>query len=63
MCWLNEVFAWPGIGAFTLNGLIMLDYAPLQGFMLVMAGIFLVVNLITDITFALVDPRAGLSNV
>ena len=60
---VERVFAWPGIGAFALNGLIMLDYAPLQGFMLVMAGIFLVVNLITDITVALVDPRAGLSNV
>jgi peptide/nickel transport system permease protein len=34
----------------------------LQGFMLVMAGIFLLINLITDLTYAAIDPRAGLSN-
>ena len=41
---------------------IALDYAPLQGFMLVMAGIFLLVNLITDLTYTAIDPRAGGAN-
>jgi peptide/nickel transport system permease protein len=59
---VERVFAWPGIGAFALDSLIALDYAPLQGFMLTMAGIFLLVNLITDLTVAVIDPRAGLNN-
>jgi peptide/nickel transport system permease protein len=59
---VERVFAWPGIGAFALDSLIALDYAPLQGFMLTMAGIFLVVNLITDLVAAMIDPRAGQTN-
>src|SRR5690606_16897765 len=35
---VERVFAWPGIGAFAMDSIINLDYAPLQGFMLVMAG-------------------------
>ncbi len=57
---VERVFAWPGIGAFALDSLISLDYAPLQGFMLMMAGIFLLVNLVTDLVTTVVDPRAGL---
>jgi peptide/nickel transport system permease protein len=59
---VEKVFAWPGIGAFALDSLIGLDYAPLQGFMLVMAAIFLGVNLLTDLVQALIDPRAGLAD-
>lgn len=55
---VEQVFAWPGIGAFALNSLISLDYAPLQGFMLIMAAIFLMVNLVTDLVYAIIDPRA-----
>lgn len=55
---VEQVFAWPGIGAFAVASIINLDYAPLQGFMLVMAGVFILVNLLTDILAMLVDPRA-----
>ncbi|MDK3017312.1 ABC transporter permease [Pseudodonghicola flavimaris] len=58
---VEKVFAWPGIGAYAMDSLISLDYAPLQAFMLIMAGIFLLVNLVTDLLAGLVDPRAGLS--
>lgn len=58
---VEKVFAWPGIGAFAMDSLISLDYAPLQAFMLIMAGIFLAVNLVTDLLAGLVDPRAGLN--
>ncbi|MGD9865243.1 MAG: ABC transporter permease [Pseudodonghicola sp.] len=58
---VEKVFAWPGIGAFAMDSLISLDYAPLQAFMLIMAGIFLAVNLVTDLLAGLADPRAGLS--
>ena len=56
---VEKVFSWPGIGAFAMDSIINLDYAPLQGFMLVMAGIFLLVNLIVDIAATVIDPRAS----
>lgn len=57
---VERVFAWPGVGSYALDSLLSLDYAPVQGFMLVMAAIFVLVNLLVDICYALVDPRAGL---
>src|SRR5690625_4382030 len=57
---VEQVFSWPGIGAFAISSIINLDYAPLQGFMLMMAFIFIAVNLLTDIATALIDPRAPL---
>jgi ABC-type dipeptide/oligopeptide/nickel transport system permease component len=58
---VEKVFAWPGIGAFALDSVISLDYAPLQAFMLIMAGIFLFINLIIDLVAEFVDPRARLN--
>ncbi|MDP3342437.1 ABC transporter permease [Frigidibacter sp.] len=56
---VERVFSWPGIGAFAMDSIINLDYAPLQGFMLVMAAIFILVNLTTDIVVTIIDPRAS----
>ncbi len=56
---VERVFSWPGIGAMAMDSIMNLDYAPLQGFMLVMAGIFILVNLATDVAITLVDPRAA----
>jgi peptide/nickel transport system permease protein len=58
---VERVFAWPGVGSYALDSLLSLDYAPVQGFMLVMAAIFVVVNLLVDVAYALVDPRSGLT--
>lgn len=55
---VERVFAWPGIGSFAMESIINLDYAPLQGFMLVMALIFILINLATDVLSAIIDPRA-----
>jgi peptide/nickel transport system permease protein len=57
---VERVFAWPGVGSYALDSLIALDYAPVQGFMLVMAGIFVLVNLLIDLAYAAIDPRSGL---
>ncbi len=58
---VERVFAWPGVGSYALDSLLSLDYAPVQGFMLVMAAIFVLVNLLVDVAYALVDPRSGLT--
>ena len=55
---VEKVFAWPGVGSYTLDALMGLDYAPVQGFTLLMAAIFLVINLMIDLLYGLIDPRA-----
>jgi peptide/nickel transport system permease protein len=57
---VERVFAWPGTGSYALDALMALDYAPVQGFMLLMACIFVIVNLLVDLLQAIIDPRAGL---
>jgi ABC-type dipeptide/oligopeptide/nickel transport system permease component len=59
---VERVFAWPGVGSYALDSLISLDYAPVQGFMLVMAAIFVLVNLLVDLAYAAIDPRTGLGS-
>lgn len=57
---VERVFAWPGVGAYALDSLVSLDYAPVQGFVLVMAFIFVCVNLLVDLAYTVIDPRTGL---
>ena len=56
---VEKVFAWPGIGSYALDSLLSLDYAPVQGFMLAMATIFVLVNLVIDLLYAVIDPRTA----
>ncbi|MGG5807693.1 ABC transporter permease [Falsiroseomonas sp. CW058] len=58
---VERVFAWPGVGSYALDSLLSLDYAPVQGFMLVMAAVFVLVNLLVDLLYAVVDPRSDLA--
>jgi peptide/nickel transport system permease protein len=54
---VEKVFAWPGIGSYAVEALIASDYAPVQGFVLVMAILYLLLNLGIDIAYGLIDPR------
>jgi dipeptide transport system permease protein len=54
---VEKVFAWPGIGSFAVEALIASDYAPVQGFVLTMAIFYVVLNLLIDILYGLIDPR------
>ena len=42
---VEKVFSWPGVASYALDALLASDYAPVQGFVLLMASIFVVVNL------------------
>src|SRR2546429_3766718 len=55
---VEKVFAWPGIGSFAVEALIASDFAPLQGFVLTMAVMYVVLNLFIDVLYGLIDPRA-----
>jgi ABC-type dipeptide/oligopeptide/nickel transport system permease component len=57
---VEKVFAWPGIGSFAVEALIASDFAPLQGFVLTMAVMYVGLNLIIDILYGLIDPRVRL---
>lgn len=57
---VEKVFAWPGIGSFAVEALIASDFAPLQGFVLTMAVMYVALNLIIDVLYGLIDPRVRL---
>ena len=54
---VENVFAWPGIGSYALEALIASDYAPVQGFVLMMASLYVVLNLAIDVLYGLIDAR------
>ena len=53
----ETVFALPGVGTSLVNAILARDYPVVQGFTLVIAIIFVLVNLIVDISYAYLDPR------
>lgn len=55
---VERVFGWPGIGSFALNALLASDYAPVQGFVLLMGLLLVAINLAIDVAYGLADPRA-----
>ena len=55
---VEKVFAWPGIGSYALEALIVSDYAPVQGFILTMASLYVLLNLTIDVLYGVIDPRA-----
>ena len=54
---VEKVFAWPGIGSYAVEALIASDFAPVQGFVLAMAILYVLLNLIIDLVYGLIDPR------
>ncbi|OAN43029.1 peptide ABC transporter permease [Paramagnetospirillum marisnigri] len=54
---VEKVFAWPGIGSYAIEALVASDYAPVQGFILTMAIMYVGLNLMIDILYGLIDPR------
>jgi len=57
---VEKVFAWPGIGSFAVEALIASDFAPVQGFVLTMAVMYVTLNLLIDVLYGVVDPRVRL---
>jgi peptide/nickel transport system permease protein len=57
---VEKVFSWPGVASYALDALLASDYAPVQGFVLLMAAIFVAVNLIVDILYGIADPRISI---
>jgi peptide/nickel transport system permease protein len=53
----ESVFSWPGIGKFTVDCILKSDFPIVQGIVLLVAVVFVVINLVADLLYAVLDPR------
>ena len=53
---VESVFAWPGIGRLMINGILNYDYPLVQACAMIMALLFAVINLVTDLLYTVIDP-------
>jgi len=56
----ESIFAWPGVGRLTVQAIQARDYPLLQGCILIVSFSYVLVNLVTDMIYAVVDPRVRL---
>lgn len=54
---IEDVFGWPGVGAYAVKAVIQSDYAAVQGFVLMMATLYVILNLVVDLAAMAIDPR------
>lgn len=54
---VETIFSWPGIGKFVIDAISNRDYPVIQGFVIFMSVIFVIINLLVDISYAFIDPR------
>ena len=54
---VENVFALPGLGSLLINAINTSDYPIVQSVMLLLVAVFLILNLIVDIIYAIIDPR------
>jgi len=53
----ETVFALPGLGRLTVDAIVRRDYPVIQGVLLVVAGVYVLINLVIDLLYAVLDPR------
>ena len=58
---VESVFAWPGVGRLIIQAVEQRDYTVVQAALLWLVAVFLLINLITDIAYAFLDPRIRLT--
>ncbi|MBC7594943.1 MAG: ABC transporter permease [Kineosporiaceae bacterium] len=56
----ETVFAWPGLGRLLVDSINARDFPMVQGIVLTFAAMFIVVNIITDLLYSVIDPRVRL---
>ena len=55
----ETIFSWPGLGRYTFRSAVALDFPAIMGITLVVAVAYLIINLLIDISYALLDPAGG----
>jgi len=53
----ETIFAWPGVGRLVVDSIFARDYPIVQGAVLVIAILFVLINLLVDLSYAYLDPR------
>jgi peptide/nickel transport system permease protein len=54
---IESIFAWPGLGTLTLDAIHHRDYPMLQAFILFSGLVVIAINLVVDVSYAVIDPR------
>ena len=54
---IESIFRWAGVGKLVMDSITARDYPVIQGFVLIMAVIYVLINLATDILYRVIDPR------
>lgn len=57
---IETIFSWPGVGQLMVDAVSNHDYPLIQGLVLVFAAVFVIINLLVDILYKLLDPRINL---
>jgi ABC-type dipeptide/oligopeptide/nickel transport system permease component len=60
---IERVFNWPGVGSLVFDAIVKQDFAIVQTFILLSAVMFVLVNLVVDLLYAVIDPRVRISSV
>ena len=55
----ETIFSWPGVGRYVLSAIDKRDLPAIQGSILFLSLVFVMVNLVTDVVYAVVDRRVG----
>jgi peptide/nickel transport system permease protein len=58
--YIENVFSWPGIGQMLVDAILKRDFPLVQGGVLLVASVYVLVNLLTDLAYAYLDPRIRL---
>jgi len=53
----ESVFALPGLGRLTVDAIVRRDYPVIQGVLLVVSGVYVLINLVVDVLYVMLDPR------
>lgn len=57
----ETVFSWPGVGRLLMDGIINRDFPVVQGTIIIIAMMFVFINLIIDLSYSFLDPRVAYS--
>lgn len=58
---IEQVFNWPGIGTLAIDAIFSRDFPLIQGTVLFMGVIYVVINIIVDVSYSIIDPRVEVS--
>ena len=59
----ESIFAWPGVGKLLIDSINVLDRPVIVAYLLMVVGLFIIINLVVDILYSLLDPRVRLVEI